>query len=168
MDGRQLHESVELTYQQRTAQSGGGSVMVWGVCSWRNMVPLTRLDTTLTGNRYVSILYDILHPFMSIVHSDGIGEFHQESVTPHTSRIGTEGLHEHSSEFRHFRWPPKSLYMKVSRMSCTVLFSRDIHPLLLLLIYGPPCRIQVSFTSSPTLDINRIHVTSCCGTSACL
>ncbi|GFS51567.1 transposable element tcb2 transposase [Trichonephila clavipes] len=64
-------------------------------------------DTTLTGDRYVSILSDILHPFMSIVHSGGLGEFQQDKATPHKSRNATEGLQKHSSEFRHFRWPPK-------------------------------------------------------------
>ncbi|GBM74330.1 hypothetical protein AVEN_122142-1 [Araneus ventricosus] len=32
-----------------TVQSGGASVMVWDVCSWCDMGPLTRLETTLTG-----------------------------------------------------------------------------------------------------------------------
>ncbi|GBN00502.1 hypothetical protein AVEN_37288-1 [Araneus ventricosus] len=35
--------------QQVTVQSGGASVMVWDVCSWRDMGPLIRLETTLTG-----------------------------------------------------------------------------------------------------------------------
>ncbi|GFX43162.1 transposable element Tcb2 transposase [Trichonephila clavipes] len=82
--------------QQGTVQAGGGFMMVWGVCSWRNMEPLIRL----TCDRYVSILSDLLHPFMSIVHSDGLGELQQGNATPHTSRIHIEGLQEHSSEFR--------------------------------------------------------------------
>ncbi|GFW39104.1 transposable element Tcb2 transposase [Trichonephila clavipes] len=105
---RQSHESMDPTCQQGTVQAGGGSVMVWGVCNWRDMGLLIRLDTTLTGDRYVSILFDHLHPFMPSVHSDGLGEFQQENATPHTSTITTEWLQEHSFEFRHFRWPPKS------------------------------------------------------------
>ncbi|GBM10961.1 hypothetical protein AVEN_171442-1 [Araneus ventricosus] len=31
---RNPHESMNPTYQQRTVQSGGASVMVWGLCSW--------------------------------------------------------------------------------------------------------------------------------------
>ncbi|GFX04366.1 DUF1758 domain-containing protein [Trichonephila clavipes] len=46
---RQSHESMDPTCQQETVQAGGGFVMVWGVCSWRDMGPLIRLDTTLTG-----------------------------------------------------------------------------------------------------------------------
>ncbi|GFV53813.1 uncharacterized protein TNCV_1592361 [Trichonephila clavipes] len=77
------------TYQQRNVQAGGGSVMVCGVCSWRDMEPLIRLYTILTGERYVSILSDHLDPFMFIVHSNGLGEFQQDNETPHNSRIAT-------------------------------------------------------------------------------
>ncbi|GFU68769.1 uncharacterized protein TNCV_4400471 [Trichonephila clavipes] len=73
--------------------------MVWDAYSWRDIGPLIRLGMTLTGDRYVSILSDLLHPFMYIVHSDGLWEFQQDNATPHTSRIGTEGLQEPSTEF---------------------------------------------------------------------
>ncbi|GFU75713.1 uncharacterized protein TNCV_1651731 [Trichonephila clavipes] len=56
------------------------------------MEPLIRL----TGNMYVSILSDHLHPFMSIVHSDGLVEFQQDNATPHTSKIAPEWFQEHS------------------------------------------------------------------------
>ncbi|GFV57448.1 transposable element Tcb2 transposase [Trichonephila clavipes] len=79
---RQTHEYMNFTCQPRTVQVGGGSVMVWGVCSWRDMGPLIRLDTTLTSDRYVSILSDHLHPFMFVVHSDGLGEFSRTIRTP--------------------------------------------------------------------------------------
>ncbi|GBM02692.1 hypothetical protein AVEN_258977-1 [Araneus ventricosus] len=45
---------------------------------------------------------------MCIVHSDEFGQFQQDSATPHTSRIATKWLQEHSSDFRHFYFPPKS------------------------------------------------------------
>ncbi|GBL75577.1 hypothetical protein AVEN_154910-1 [Araneus ventricosus] len=51
--------------------------MVWDVCSWRDMGPLIRLETALTSDRYLSLLSDHLHSFMSIVHSDGLGQFQQ-------------------------------------------------------------------------------------------
>uniref|UniRef100_A0A2L2Z4L5 Transposable element Tc1 transposase n=1 Tax=Parasteatoda tepidariorum TaxID=114398 RepID=A0A2L2Z4L5_PARTP len=56
------------------------------------MGPLIRLDKSLTGDGYVRILFDHLHPFMSIVHSDGLGQFQQDNSTPHTSRIATEWI----------------------------------------------------------------------------
>ncbi|GFV46033.1 HTH_Tnp_Tc3_2 domain-containing protein [Trichonephila clavipes] len=40
---RQPHESMDLTCQQGTVQAGGGSVMIWGMCSWRDMGALIRL-----------------------------------------------------------------------------------------------------------------------------
>ncbi|GFQ96684.1 transposable element Tcb2 transposase [Trichonephila clavata] len=77
------------------------------------MGSLIRLDTTLTGDRFASILSYHLHSFMSIVHSDELGEFQQDNATPHTSRIATEWLQEHSFEFKHFRWPPKPTDMNI-------------------------------------------------------
>ncbi|GFW33947.1 transposable element Tcb2 transposase [Trichonephila clavipes] len=100
---------MDPTCQQETVQDDGGSVMVWGLCSWSDMGPLIRLHTTLTGEWYVSIL----HPFMSIVHSGGLGECKQDNATPHTSRVATDWLQEHFAEFRHFRWPPKSPDMSI-------------------------------------------------------
>ncbi|GBO05869.1 hypothetical protein AVEN_46781-1 [Araneus ventricosus] len=32
----------------------------------------------------------------------------KDNVTPHASRVATKWLQEHSSEFRHFHWSPKS------------------------------------------------------------
>ncbi|GBO44341.1 hypothetical protein AVEN_201725-1 [Araneus ventricosus] len=74
---------------------------------------LIRLETSLTGERYLSILSDHLHSFMYIVHSDGLGRFQQDNATPHAWRIATKWLQEHSSDFRHFHWPPKSLGMSI-------------------------------------------------------
>ncbi|GBN36164.1 hypothetical protein AVEN_162048-1 [Araneus ventricosus] len=45
---------------------------------------------------------------MSILHSDGLGQFQQDNARPHASRVATKWFHEHSSDFRHFYWPPKS------------------------------------------------------------
>ncbi|GFX79593.1 transposable element Tcb2 transposase [Trichonephila clavipes] len=91
----------------RTVQAGGGYAMVWGVCSWRDMGPLMRLDTTLTSDRYINILSDHLHPFMSIVHSDGHwGISAEQCGIPHFQNCYRVALD--SSEFRQFRWSPKS------------------------------------------------------------
>ncbi|GBM86094.1 hypothetical protein AVEN_41236-1 [Araneus ventricosus] len=77
------------------------------------MGPLICLETTLTGDRYLRILPDHLYSFMSIVHSDGLGQFQQDNATPHASRVVTKWLQEHSSGFRHFHWPPKSSEMNI-------------------------------------------------------
>ncbi|GFX14714.1 uncharacterized protein TNCV_4017121 [Trichonephila clavipes] len=73
---------MDPTYQQGTVQVGEGSGMVWSMCSWRDMGLLICLDMTLIGDRYVTILSDHLHSFMSIVHSEGLREFQQDSATP--------------------------------------------------------------------------------------
>ncbi|GBM55852.1 hypothetical protein AVEN_99384-1 [Araneus ventricosus] len=65
------------------------------------------------SDRYLSILSDHLHSFMSIVHSDISGQFQQDNATPHPSRVATKWLQEHSSVFRHFHWPPKSPEMNI-------------------------------------------------------
>ena len=50
----QPHKPMDPACQQGTVQAGGGSVMVWGVCSWSDMGLLIRLDTTLTGDMYAT------------------------------------------------------------------------------------------------------------------
>ncbi|GBM03726.1 hypothetical protein AVEN_134946-1 [Araneus ventricosus] len=110
---RRLELKLGKPLQWGTIQSGGASVMVWDLCIWRDMGPLICLETTLTGDRYLSILSDHLHSFMSIVHSDGLGQFQQDNATPHASRVATKWLQEHSSDFRHFHLPPKSPEMNI-------------------------------------------------------
>ncbi|GBM83489.1 hypothetical protein AVEN_74109-1 [Araneus ventricosus] len=83
------------------------------VCSWRDMGPLIRLETTLTGDRNLSVLPDHLHSLMSIVHSDELGQFQQDNATPHASRVATKWLQDHSSDFRLFHWPPKIPEMNI-------------------------------------------------------
>ncbi|GFU64375.1 transposable element tcb2 transposase [Trichonephila clavipes] len=52
-----------------------------------------------------------MHPFMSIVHSEG--KFQQDNATTRTSIIATYWLQKHFSQFRHFRWPPNSQDMDI-------------------------------------------------------
>ncbi|GFX90586.1 transposable element Tcb2 transposase [Trichonephila clavipes] len=87
---RQHLESMDPKCQQGTVQARKGSVIVRGMSSWHDMGPMIRLDTTLTGNRYVSILSDHLHQSMSIGHSDRLGEFQQDNATPHWPKIITD------------------------------------------------------------------------------
>ncbi|GBN48796.1 hypothetical protein AVEN_225722-1 [Araneus ventricosus] len=62
---------------------------------------------------------------MSIVHFDEFRQFQQDSVTPHTSKVATKWLQEHSSDFRHFHCKPKSSDMNIIEpiwvaLQCTV------------------------------------------------
>ena len=75
----------------------------------------------MTGQRYVNILSDHLHPFMSYVHSDGRGRFQQDNAPPHRSIAATEWIQEHSSEFRSLSWPPNSPDMNILEHICDAL-----------------------------------------------
>ncbi|GFW70823.1 transposable element Tcb2 transposase [Trichonephila clavipes] len=130
------------------------------MCRWRDTGPSIRLITTLTGDWYVSIISYYLLPFKSIAHSKGLGEFQLYNERPHTSRIATEWLQEQSSEFRHCCWPPKSPNMNIIEYIWDVL-QRSVQ------FMDIPAGFMVSVTFSTTSDINRIHATLCCGTSAC-
>ncbi|GBO41023.1 hypothetical protein AVEN_265600-1 [Araneus ventricosus] len=108
---------------------------------------------------------------MSIVHSEGLGEFQQDYATPHTSRIATEWLQEHSFDFRHFRWKPKSPDMNIIEHIWDALQraveKRSPHtPSYSYGFMDSPAGFMVPITSSTTSDISRVHATSCCGTSA--
>jgi hypothetical protein len=110
---RRPHESMDPACQHGTFQADGGSVMVWDVCNWSEMGPLICLDATQVTFIYVCILADLLHPFISIVHSDGLVQFQQDNAIPHTSRIHTESLQEYSSEFKPHHWLPNSPDMNI-------------------------------------------------------
>ncbi|GFV88208.1 uncharacterized protein TNCV_3243571 [Trichonephila clavipes] len=109
------------------------------------MRPMIRLGTTLTGEMYVTILSDLLHSFMFISHSDGLGKFQLDSATPHTSIIATErlrgtllNLDTSAGQQNPHTWA----LLNISKMPCNVIFRRDLQPLLLLMMYRQPCRIH--------------------------
>ncbi|GBN78487.1 hypothetical protein AVEN_158822-1 [Araneus ventricosus] len=52
-----------------SVQSGGASVIVWDVYSWRDMGPLIRLQTTLTCDRDVNIIEDIQDALLHAVEN---------------------------------------------------------------------------------------------------
>ena len=68
--------------------------MVWGVYSWIDVGPLIRQDTTLAGDTYIRIQVDHVHPLMSIMHTDGLGQFQQDYETPYISGIATRAASE--------------------------------------------------------------------------
>ncbi|GBM59825.1 hypothetical protein AVEN_10005-1, partial [Araneus ventricosus] len=74
----------------------------WSLCNGMGRMPLACYGTSDTSrddsDRYLSILSDHLHSFMSTVHSDGLGQFQQDNATPHASGDATKWLQEHSSD----------------------------------------------------------------------
>ncbi|GFV66407.1 transposable element Tcb2 transposase [Trichonephila clavipes] len=105
---RQPHESLDTTCPQSTVQAGECSMMQGGVGTWRDMGPLIDLDSTLTGDRYLRILSDPLHQFIVCCILTDLMNLNRTVRHPTRPNFNTEGFQKHSSEFRHFRWPPKS------------------------------------------------------------
>ncbi|GBM90273.1 hypothetical protein AVEN_189057-1 [Araneus ventricosus] len=106
---------------------------------------------------------------MSIVHSERLGQFQQGNATPHASRVATKWLQEHSSDFRHFHWPPKFPEMNIIE---------DIRDALLHAVEkrSPPPRtpiglltvLQDSWCEFPPGYLQTpVNSTSFCVTSAC-
>ncbi|GBM59044.1 hypothetical protein AVEN_7423-1 [Araneus ventricosus] len=123
----------------RPCLSTGDCLIWWSLCDGMGRVQLGLYGNPDTSrgdsDRHLSILSNHLHSF--IVHSDRLGQFQQDNATPHASRVATNWLQEHSSDFRHFHWPPKSPEMniiEVSGMPCYMLLRRDLHHLALLWI----------------------------------
>lgn len=142
------------------------SVMVWGVCSWRDRGPPIRLETTLTGDKYVRILEGHLHPFVLIVHSDELWQFQRtmrqptrRELLPSCSRSTLMNL---GTTIAHLNSQTGTLF-SISGILCNVLLRRGLHHLALLWHAG----FMVSMAFGRLSDINRVHATSCCRPSAC-
>lgn len=54
--------------QQSIMQAGAVSTMVLGVFYWYRLGPLIKLNYSLTGNCYIQLLDDHLHPFMKLTY----------------------------------------------------------------------------------------------------
>ncbi len=57
------HESLDPSCLVSTVQAGGGGVMVWGIFSCHNFVPLVPIEHLLNATAYLSIVADYAHPF---------------------------------------------------------------------------------------------------------
>ncbi|GBO10760.1 hypothetical protein AVEN_174959-1 [Araneus ventricosus] len=108
---------METSLIHRPCLSTGDCLIWWSLCDGMGRVQLAWYGTPDTSrddsDRYLSILPNHLHSFMSTVHSDGLGQFQQNNATPNALRVATKWLQEHSSDFRHFHWPPKSPEMNI-------------------------------------------------------
>lgn len=69
---------------------------------------LIRLETSLTGGRYVAILVDHLYPFMTCMHSNRCALFQQDSAAARMSTVTKFWLEDHSSVFGIMTWPRRS------------------------------------------------------------
>jgi len=57
-----------------TVQAGGG-VMVWGMFSWHTLGPLVPIGHHLNATTYLSIVSDLVHPFMATMYPSSVGYF---------------------------------------------------------------------------------------------
>ncbi|GFV28532.1 transposable element Tcb2 transposase [Trichonephila clavipes] len=143
----------------------------WSVDDWKNVAcsDESRFQLNRADGRIRVWRHESMDPTCHQRTVQAGGGSMMDNAMPHTSRIATDWLQEHSTEFIHIRWPPKSLDMNIIEHILDAL-QRAVQkrfPTPLTPIYGQPCRIHgVSITSSTTSDINRIHTTSCCDTSA--
>jgi len=67
-----------------TVQAGGGGVMVWGMFSWQNLVPIGH---RLNATAYLSIVSDHVHPFMDTMYPFSDGYFQENNGPCHKARI---------------------------------------------------------------------------------
>lgn len=128
---------------QEISPSGAASVMAWGTYKFRDIGALIRLVTTLTSGRYVSILFDYLNLFMSIVHFDIFGQFQQDDATPHTSRFATAWLQHVPLHFRLYTSidipnPQTGTLWNIFGISWNLLFRRHRNHFALLWIFILP------------------------------
>ncbi|GBL85480.1 hypothetical protein AVEN_11575-1, partial [Araneus ventricosus] len=65
----------------------------------------------------------------------------RRNATPHASRVAIKWLQEHSSDFRHFHWPPKSPEMNIIE---------NIRDALLHVVEkrSPPCRTPMDLLTA--------------------
>lgn len=105
---RRPHEAMDPSCQQGTVQAGGGSIMVWGVFTWTGLGPLVKLNGSLTGNAYVELLGDHLHPFMDFMYPNTDGVFMDDNAPCHRARTVRDWFEEHSGDFQRMVWPSRS------------------------------------------------------------
>ncbi|GBN59851.1 hypothetical protein AVEN_111685-1 [Araneus ventricosus] len=87
----------------------------WTVDDWKHVTwsDESRFQLYRRDARVRVLKHSVRSPTLIHAHSDGLGQFQQDNATHHASRVATKWLQEHSSDFRHFHWPPKSPEMNI-------------------------------------------------------
>lgn len=90
---------------RKTSQHGGGSVMVWGVVTFKGPGPLVFLDQTLNGQKYLDILK---HTYIPYWKSDlpSCTVFQHDNAPPHRCKAVQQFLTDNN--IATLPWPPQS------------------------------------------------------------
>ncbi|GBO31608.1 hypothetical protein AVEN_123555-1, partial [Araneus ventricosus] len=119
-----------------TVQSGAASVMVWDMCSWRDMGPLIRLEMTLTGTyAFCPITYTHSCPMCIPTDWDNSSRTMRHptrrELLPSSSRNTLLTSDTSIGQLN----PQRRTLLKISGMLCYMLLRRDLHHLSLLWIF---------------------------------
>ncbi len=80
-------------------QAGGGSVMLWAMLGWETLGPAFHVDVTLTRTTYLSIVADLVHPFMETDFPGGCDLFQQDNAPCYKAKMAQVWLEENNNEF---------------------------------------------------------------------
>jgi len=104
---RRVGERYLADCLQPTVKHGGGSVMVWGCCSWWGVGPLVLIKGTLNQDGYVDVLRDHLAPYLRQLNEQHPGMMFQDDNAPcHTAKRTTQWRQAHGIE--RMPWPAQS------------------------------------------------------------
>ncbi|GFW38941.1 transposable element Tc1 transposase [Trichonephila clavipes] len=106
--GHQAYEVLDPACQDGIVQGHGGSFMVCDVFSWHSLGSLVRVPTFFDAIRYVESLGYNLHLFMLFCYPYGNRVFQQDNCIYHKTRLTTDWLDEHSSDFSVINWTPRN------------------------------------------------------------
>lgn len=82
-------------YVVPVVKHGGGSVNVWGCFSWNGVGPIHRIEGTLTAEKYVDILKNVLVPWAD-ENMPVIWKFQQDNDPKHTARLTKNFFNENA------------------------------------------------------------------------
>lgn len=102
---RRQHERLQPFAMQPTLVGGGGSLMMWGCMSARGVGPIVRLQGSINGERYCSMLTETVLPYMR-QHLPAASVFQQDNAPCHTARIVKQLLQNEAVQV--LQWPSQS------------------------------------------------------------
>ncbi len=99
------HDSMDPSCLVSMVQGGG---VMWGIFSWHTLGTLVPIEHCLNATVYLSIVADLVHPFMTTVYPFSDGYFLQDNVPCHKAQIISDCFLEHDNELTLLKWPPQS------------------------------------------------------------